>query len=217
MSSSTDERSLRLRRALLLLWAVPFAPLFGVLHPHLPDPPIHRSLLGAAVFAATALPAFWLLGREKKKAIWIWRIVFVVWGLLVLPVLLTVAEGIAAEGWPTGRQNEPVARLLTLVLLLTVPGFLTGLFALLRTHRVTSALALATGVLYLVNGVLLIRATAASGGWWFSVDNVLNIILSGAKLGSYLSIPVGLLLIAGAIVTFRSARDHAAPTRSRAA
>jgi hypothetical protein len=66
--------------------------------------------------------------------------------------------------------------------------------------------ALVAGLSSLVNGVLLLRAS-----WRFSITSqnlstVLDIIGFGSKLESYLAIPLGIALIVGGIVTFRSAR-----------
>jgi hypothetical protein len=137
--------------------------------------------------------------------------------MIVLPVQLTAVEGVAAEGWPRGEHNKVVAELLILVFVLTLPAFLTSLLGLLRTYRLASGVALLTGLAYLVNGVLLVRATAPSKGWWFDLGSVLNIILTGAKMGSYLSIPVGLGFIVGAAMVFRAARAETVPEARSAA
>jgi hypothetical protein len=153
--------------------------------------------------------ALWFLGREKQRTLQVWRIVFVVWALLLLPLLLSVADGLAAEGWPRGRFNKAIASMLVSILILTVPAFLTSLCALIRTYRVASALALVTGLAYLVNGVLLIRATGPAKGLRLRFESVLDLILFGAQMGSYLSIPMGIALTVGGIMTFRAARARA--------
>ena len=207
--SPIGERSLRLRKILFVLWALAFVPLFAALRSHLNTSPGLRSLIGTAVFSAPAVAALWFLGREKQRTLRVWRIVFVVWALLLLPLLLSVADGLAAEGWPRGRFNKAIARLLISILILTVPAFLTSLCALVRTYRLASALALVTGLAYLVNGVLLIRATAPAKGLRLRFESVLDLILFGAQMGSYLSIPIGVALIVGGIMTFRAARARA--------
>jgi ACR3 family arsenite efflux pump ArsB len=153
--------------------------------------------------------ALWFLGRERQRTLSVWRIVFVVWALLLLPLLISVADGLATEGWPRGRFNKAIARLLILILITTIPAFLTSLCALTRTYRLASALALVTGLAYLVNGVLLIRATAPAKGLRLRFESVLDLILFGAQMASYLSIPVGVALTVGGIMTFRAARARA--------
>jgi hypothetical protein len=204
--SPTDERSLRVRKIVFMLWAVAFVPLFAECRSLLNVPLLQRSLIGTGVFCAPAVAALWFLGREKQLTLRVWRTVFVVWAMLLLPLLLAVAEGFVEEGWPRGKFNKPIEHILILILILTIPAFLTGLCALIRTYRLASALALVTGLLYLVNGVLLIRATAPAKGLRLRFDYVLDLVLLGAQLGSYLSIPIGIGLIVGGIMTFRAAR-----------
>lgn len=201
-----NEPSLLLRRVAILVWAIGFVPLFAWAHSLLKLAPGYRVLVGTGVFYLSAAVALWLLGREKRRALRIWRTVFVVWALLLVPLLLDVAQGIAAEGWPRGRLNRQVAEILVLILVLTVPGYLTGLLALVRTYRLASAFAFLTGVAYLVNSVYLFRATAPAHGLRLQFLEVLDIILFGAQMGSYLSIPVGIALIVGGIMTFLGAR-----------
>ncbi|MBN2577246.1 MAG: hypothetical protein JXP73_21975 [Deltaproteobacteria bacterium] len=190
-----------------MVWAIAFVPLYAALRSLLPMPPVYRGLIGTGVFCVPAVAALWFLGRENRRALRVWRIFFVVWTILLLPLLLALAEGLAAEGWPKGRHNRPIAHILILILILTVPAFLTGLCALIRTYRLASALALATGLAYLVNGVLLIRATAPAKGLRLRFEDVLDLVLLGAQLGSYLSIPIGIALVVGGIMVFRAARS----------
>jgi hypothetical protein len=169
--------------------------------------PVWRGLIGTAVFAIPAVAALWFLGREKQRTLRIWRIVFVSWVLLLLPLILTVAEGLAAEGWPRGKFNKTIAHLLILIIILTVPAFLTGLCALVRTYRLAGALALVTGLAYVVNGILLLRATAPGRphGLRLRFESVLDLILFGSQIASYLSIPMGIALTVGGIMTLRAA------------
>jgi hypothetical protein len=166
-------------------------------------------LIGTGLFTAPAIAALWFLGREKQRILRAWRIVFLAWALLLLPLLLTVAEGLMAEGWPQGKFNKAIARLLISILILTIPAFLVSLCGLVRTYRVASALALVTGLAYLVNGVLLIRETAPAHGLRLRFESVLDLILFGAQMGSYLSLPLGIALTVGGIMTFRAARPRA--------
>src|SRR5664279_3357027 len=116
------ERSLRLRKIVFALWALAFVPVFAALRTVLTASPVWRSLIGTAVFSAPAVAALWFLGREKNRTLGVWRIVFVVWALLLLPLLLSVADGLAAEGWPRGKFNRAIARLLVSILILTIPA-----------------------------------------------------------------------------------------------
>jgi len=202
--SPADVRSLVLRKIVFVVWAIGFLPLFTALRSHLHMPPSYRCLLGAGVFCAPAVAALWLLGREKHPTLRVWRVLFVVWMMLLIPVLLAIVDGVAEQGWPRGRMNRSIARLLIYILTLTVPAFLTGLGALLRTYRVAGVLALTTGLASIVSGVLLLRAT-----WPYKTPlrlvEVLDVVLFGSKMDSYLSIPVGMVLIVGGIMTLRTA------------
>ena len=203
-----SERGLRLKKVVFALWALAFVPLFPFARLVLNGSHIQRSSIGAAVFCASGIVALWAFGRDRRSVLFAWRVAFLAWATLFLPPLLTAVEGIATEGWPRGKHNQVVADLLILVFVLTIPAFVTSLCALLKTYRVTGGVALLTGLAYLVNGVLLIRATAPSKGWWFDLGSALNIVLTGAKMGSYLSIPIGVVFILGAVMVFRAARSE---------
>jgi hypothetical protein len=208
--SPVSPRALRLRQAAFLLWGIAFVPVFALARSLLHVGPPFRILIGTGIFTASAVAAFWLLGRDQRRVLRVWRIVFVVWALLLLPLLLNVAQGVAEEGWPRGRFNRQVAHILVLILLLTIPGFLTGLCALIRTYRLASGLALATGLAYLVNGVLLLRAASPARGLRLQFQDVLDIVLFGAQMGGYLSIPMGIALVIGGIMIFLATRTRAA-------
>lgn len=205
----SDERRLVLRRTLFAIWAMAFVPLFAVLHSHLPGPPLPRSLIAAGVFCATAAAALWFLGWEKHPRLRAWRLIFVLWAILLLPLLLTVSAGIAEEGWPRGRFNRTTARVLLMVVTLSIPAFLTGVCALIRTYRLAGVLALAAGLVSLVDGVLLLKTTARVRLSTLELSSVLDILAGGAKLEGYLAMPAGIALIVGGIMTFRAARAAA--------
>jgi hypothetical protein len=202
----TNERNLRLRKIVFVVWALGFAPLFAALRSFLHVAPIYRSLIGAGLFWASAAAAMWFLGRERQPRLRAWRVFFVMRAMILLPLILTVVDGIAENGWPSGRFNRGIAKVLLMIITMTVPVFLTSVFALIRTYRLAGMFALVAGLSSLVNGVLLLRAS-----WRFSITSqnlstVLDIIGFGSKLESYLAIPLGIALIVGGIVTFRSAR-----------
>jgi hypothetical protein len=117
-----------------------------------------------------------------------------------------MADGIAEQGWPSGRYNQSIARMLTYLLVLTIPALLTSLCALIRSYRLAGALALATGLAYQVNAVQLFRVTAPAKGLRLQFQDVLDIVLLSSQLASYASIPVGVALIVGGIMTFWAAR-----------
>jgi hypothetical protein len=73
-------------------------------------------------------------------------------------------------------------------------------------YRLAGALALLTGLLYLVNSVFLFRATAPAKGLRLQFESVLDLFLLGAQLVSYVAIPVGVALLVGGSLTFRAAR-----------
>ena len=204
-----NERSLRGRKIVFVLWAMAFVPLFAAIGSRQTLPPLHLSLIGTGIFGVPAVAALWFLGHEKQPALRDWRFFLVAWALLVLPLLLTVAAGLAAQGWPDGKINKPIAHLLILILTLTIPAFLTSVCSLIRAHRVTSVLALVTGLIYLVNGGFLIRATAPAKALRLKFETVLDLVLIGCQMASYFSIPIGIGLIVGGVMTFRMVRARA--------
>jgi hypothetical protein len=197
-----------------LLWAIAFVPLFAALRSHLRVPPPYRSLLGAGVFCASAVAALWLLGREEQPRLRAWRIFFGLRAMSVTPLLLAVVDGLAEQGWPSGRINQPIAHLLILILTLTIPVFLTGLCALLRSYRLAGVLALVTGLASLVDGVLLLRAISPIKGWRFRLADILDAVILGSKVEAYISIPTGMVLIIGGLMTFRAAKARAVAART---
>jgi len=207
--SPTDEPKLVLRRIVFTAWAIAFVPLFAALHSHLHVPPLYRSLIGTGLFGGSAVAAWWLLGRVKASRLRAWRMVFVLWAMLLLPLLLTIAAGVAEEGWPRGRHNRTTARVVLMVVTMSVPAFLTGLGALVRTFRLAGVLALVAGLAALVDGVLLLKTTARVRFSTLELSSVLDILAGGAKLEGYLAIPAGLALVGGGILTFRAARARA--------
>jgi hypothetical protein len=213
----TEGRSLALGKIGFTVWAIGFVPLFVVLRSRLHVAPLSRSLICAGLFGATAVAALWLLGRERQPTLRAWRIFFVVRAVSVLPLLLTVVDGVAEEGWPRGRFNRVIANALSMVITIAVPAFLTGLGALIRTYRVAGLLALVAGLTSLVDGVLLLRASWRFSIFTLQLSNVLGIVAFGSKLESYLALPTGLALIVGGIMTLRAAGRARAPSPATAA
>jgi hypothetical protein len=212
--SPAAEPRLILRKVVFLVWAIGLAPLFVAVRSLMHVAPVFRSLISTGVFAATAVAALWLLGREKRPMLRAWRIFFMAWMLALTPLILVIVDGIAEQGWPQGRFNRSIARLLTLIIILTVPAVLTGLAALIRTYRVAAVLAIATGVDTLVLSYHLFRATAPIRISVLGFVDILDLVGIGSKVATYLSIPVGVALIVGGIMTFRAARTRRTPSRA---
>ena len=211
-SSPTEVGNVGLRKLVLVVWVIGFVPLFAALRSLLHAAPLYRSLIGTGLYWAPAVAALWFLGREKDRTLRAWRIVFVLWAILLTPLLLTVVDGVADEGWPRGRYNQTTANVLLMVITMTVPVLLTGLCALIRTYRWAGVLALVAGLTSLVDGVLLLQATSRVRPSVVPLTSVLNILAVGSKMESYLSIPMGIALIVGGIMTLRAVRvrvEHA--------
>jgi hypothetical protein len=212
--SRTDERNLGLRSIVFLVWALGFVPLFVALRSYLDVPPLYRSLIGSGLFGASAVAALWLLGREKHPTLRAWRLVFVLWAVLLTPLLLTIVDGIADQGWPRGRYNQTTANVLLMVITMTVPALLTSLCALIRTYRLAGVLALVAGLVSVVDGVLLLEATSRVRPSVIRLTSVLNIVAVGSKVESYLAIPIGLALVVGGVMTLRAASARTPASRA---
>lgn len=211
---ATNERKFILRKIVLVVWALGFLALFTALRSHVHLTAFHRCLVGGGILCVTAVPAFWFLGKEVQPSLRIWRILFAAWAQLVTPLILTIADGVASEGWPTGRFNRPIAHLLSLLLTLTIPAFLTGLFALIRSYRLAGVLALATGVTYLARSIALIRAALPIRAWPIRPVDVLDLVVLSAKALAYISIPIGIALVVGGIMTLRAVRARTLAART---
>jgi hypothetical protein len=86
-----------------------------------------------------------------------------------------------------------------------VSAFITGLCALIRTYRVAGVLAFVSGVTSIVVGAFLIRATAPFRHRSIVLGDVLNNVMFAAKVETYISIPIGIVLVVGGIMTLRAA------------
>lgn len=202
-------RKLAVFKIVFVLWALGLVPLYAALRTHLHVTPFHRSLIGTGVLTLSALVAFWLFGKERRRTVRAWRAVFMLRALYLVPLVLVIADGLAEYGWPSGRHNRPIAHVVTLCLVLVVPTFLTGLFALIRTPRVASVLALLTGIATVVDGVLFIRATEPFRHRWRPMVDVLDVVMCATTIETYAAIPLGLAFAAGGVLTLRAARRPA--------
>jgi len=195
-------------RIVFACWWLGFLPLVYPLQSHLPDSNLLRTVIGIGIFYAPILLALWILRRDPGRAERVWRLVFVVWALLCFSLLFTIVDGVAQEGWPQGRFNRTIAEMLKILLGLLIPVFLTGFAALMRAYLAASLLALLAGLNQLILGIYLIRAAVPIKNVLRPLISRLDIIATGAKLLSYLTIPVGILLIVGAILLFRARRSR---------
>jgi hypothetical protein len=203
-------RALLLRRVVFVLVLLGLATLFVVLRSHLPSDARARTGIGTGLLAAVGAAAFFLFGKETRRKLQGWRLFFAGWGLLLVPLLITIALGLAQEGWPTGKFNKPVARLLTWVFIATIPTFLTALAALIRTYRLTAVLAMLSGLAWLAcSRSLFIETTPIKLRAMLPLDSILHIIGFLAKLAAFASIPVGIALFVGGFSTWRAARRAA--------
>lgn len=210
---SRTDKGLLLRRVVFVVGLLGLGTLFVVLREHLPQDPRVRTGIGTGLLAAAGASAFFLFGRESRRMLGAWRLFFAGWGLLLVPLLITIALGLAEQGWPTGRFNKPVARLLTWIFVATIPAFLTGLAALMRTYRLTGVLAMLSGLASLACSWWLFKETTPIKlKVMLPLDTVLHIIGFLSKLVAFSSIPVGLALVVGGFLTLRAARRAARPS-----
>lgn len=196
-----------LAKVALVVAAIAFVPVFAKIPALTEIRPVYRALVGTGLFCASAVAAAWFLGRDRLRTLRVWRAAFLVWTALLLPVLLTLGFGLAREGWPRGNFNRGIAHLLVLLLVWAVPAYLTSICAMIRAYRWTAALALATGLTYLIEARYLLRATAPAQGLRLRFADVLDVILFGAQMASYLSIPVGAAFVVGAVMIVRAVRS----------
>jgi hypothetical protein len=188
------------------LWAIGFVPLFVAVRSFLHMTAFQRSLIGTAVLCACAVAASFLFGGDKRRSLRVWRILYLLWALALTPLVLVIAEGLAEHGWPSGRFNRHIASLLRLVLLVTVPAYLTGISASIKSYRLTGVLAVVTGLLSVVGGIFMFDATSPFRHRSVPLVDVLDVLMFGAKVETYVSIPVGIVFVVGGILTFRAAR-----------
>jgi hypothetical protein len=205
-------RSLLLRRLAFVVGILGFAALFVALRPHLPLKPLPRSLVGASVLAVGGVAAFFLFGKEPQRRLHVCRIFFSAWALLLAPLLFTIAFGLAEEGWPRGRFNKPVARLLIWLFITTIPAFLTGLAALIRTYSLTAGLALLSGLASLGCSYFLFVETAPIKlSVMLPLTSALNILGFFSKLVAFAAIPVGIASAIAGFMTLRATRNRMPP------
>lgn len=196
-----------LRRIGFVVGLLGLGTLFVLLRSHLPSDPRTRTLIGTGVLAAGGASAFFLFGKETQGKLQVWRIFFSGWGLLLAPLLITIALGLAEQGWPSGKFNKPVARLLTWILVATIPAILTSLVALTRSYRLTAVLAIVSGLASLAcSRSLFIETTPIKLRAMLPLDSILHIIGFLSKLLAFASIPVGIAMVVGGCLTLRAVR-----------
>lgn len=201
--------SFLLRKLLLALAAVVVGLLFAWRMQHWQVRPLYHALVGSAAFAIPLVLASWLLGPDTRRGVRPWRIFFVAWAILASPLFFTIVDGVVREGWPQGRFNRPIARLLIMDLTLVVPALIIGLLAALRLYRTAGVLAMAAGLAAAGDFVYLLRATKPFRGAPVRIFEVLDIVLACSRAGVYLAIPAGLALIVGGIWMLRAPSTRA--------
>jgi hypothetical protein len=207
-------KALFLRKLAFVIVLLGLAALFVVLRSHLPSDARARTGIGTGLLAAAGASAFFLFGRESQRTLRGWRLFMSGWGLLLVPLLITIALGLAEEGWPTGKYNKPVARLLTWILIATIPAFLTALAALTRTYRLAAVLAMLSGLASLAcTRWLFLETTPIKLRAMLPLDSILHIIGFLSKLAAFTAIPVGVALLVGGFSTWRAARREARASR----
>jgi hypothetical protein len=200
-------KAVLLRRIGFVFGLLGLGTVFVLLRSQLPSDPRTRTLIGTGVLAAGGASAFFLFGKETQGKLQAWRIFFCGWGLLLAPLLITIALGVAEQGWPSGKVNRPIVRLLTWVLVATIPAFLTSLLALTRSHRLTAVLAMVSGLASLAcSRSLFIETAPIKLGAMLPLDNVLHIIGFLSKLVAFASIPAGIAMVVGGCLTLRAAK-----------
>lgn len=203
------EPRLVLRKILFVLGSLALVALYSLFRHRLKTDPLYSSLVVTGVWCATAVAGLWFLGREKRPLLRAWRIALLVTATYFLPLILNIADGLMEFGWPSGRFNRPIAKILTLIIPLSASAFLTALVMHIRTYRVAGALALLSGIASIVLGVYLIPATQSLRHLSITLGEVLNNVMFHAKYETYAAIPMGLALVVGGILIFWTARPRA--------
>ena len=199
-AAPASEPRLILRKILFVFGTLAVVALYGLFRHRLKTSPLNSSLVVTGVFCAAAVAGLWFLGRDRRLMLRVWRIAFLVRSVYLLPLILNIVDGLMEFGWPSGRFNRPIARILTLVIPLAALAFLTGLLAHIRTYRVAGVLAMLSGVTSIVLGVYLIPATKSLPPS-IALGDILNNVMFVARLERYAAIPMGVVFVLGGMLT----------------
>lgn len=199
-AAPAKEPRLILRRILFVLGTLALLAAYALLRHRVKTNPLYSSLVVTGVWCATAVAGLWFLGRERRPMLRAWRIAFLVRATYLFPLILNITDGLIEYGWPSGRFNRPIARILTLIIPLAASAFLTGLMVHIRTYRVTGLLAMLSGVTSIVLGVYLIPATESLMPLSISIGDVLNNVMFLSRLERFAAIPLGVVFIFAGIL-----------------
>lgn len=199
------EPRLILRKILFVIGTLALVAVYAVFRHRLKTFPLHSSLVVTGVWCAAAVAGLWFLGREKRPMLRAWRIVFLVRAIYVFPLILNIVDGLMEFGWPSGRFNRPIGKILSLIIPLAASAFLTGLVTLIRSYRVAGVLAFLSGIASIVLGVYLIPATRSLRHLSITLGDVLNNIMFQTKYEIYVAFPMGIVFIVGGILLFGAA------------
>jgi hypothetical protein len=208
-AESRKEPRLVLRKLLFVIGSLALVALYALFRHRLKTSPLYSSLVVTGVWCATAVAGLRFLGREERALLRAWRIGLLVTATYFLPLILNIADGLVEFGWPSGRFNRPIAKILTLLIPLSASAFLTGLVMHIRAYRVAGALAFLSGIASIVLGAYLIPATQSLRRLSITLGEVLNNVMFQAKYETYAAIPMGLALLIGGVLIFWKTRARA--------
>jgi hypothetical protein len=204
--SPEKEPRLILRKLLFVVGTLALVAVYGLFRHKVKTDPLYSCLVATGVWAAAAVAGLWFLGRERRPMLLAWRIAFLVLATLAFPVILNIIDGLVEFGWPSGRFNRPIGRILSMHIPLMALAFLPGLITHLRTYRVAGLFSILAGIATIVLGAYFLPATQGIRKLTIVLGDVLNNVMFGAKLESYAAIPMGVAFIVGGILVFRAAR-----------
>lgn len=210
------EPRLVLRKVLFVVGTLALVAAYGLLRHRLKTNPLHSSLIVTGVWCAAAVAGLWFLGRERRPLLSALRVALLVRTTYLLPLLLNVVDGLVEFGWPSGRFNRPIGRILSFLIPLAASAFLTGLVVHIRAFRVAGVLAILTGGASIVLGVYLLPATQSLVRLSITLGEVLNNTMFMAKLERYLAIPLGVVFVVVGILMLVKARSSITASRSPA-
>jgi hypothetical protein len=204
------EPRLILRKVLFVVGTLGLIAAYALFRHKVQTNPLYSSLVVSGVWAVVAVAGLWFLGREKRPMLRAWRIFMVVCAVYLLPLLLNIGDGLAEHGWPQGRFNRPIARILSLIIPLVLPLFVTGLVALIRLPRVAGVLAILSGASSIALTVYLIPASKSFLHLAITLGDVLNNVMFVVKCENYAGIPMGVAFLVGGILMLLGARKRVA-------
>jgi hypothetical protein len=209
-AAPAPEPRLILRKLLFVIGTLALMAAYALFRHKVQTNPLYSSLVVSGVWAVVAVAGLWFLGRDKRPMLRAWRIFMGVCAIYLMPLLLNIGDGLAEHGWPQGRFNRQIAQILSLLIPLVAPIFVTGLVALIRLPRVAGVLAILSGASSIVLTVYLIPASKAVLHLSITLGDVLNNVMFVVKLENYAGIPMGVAFVVGGILMLLGARKRVA-------